>query len=320
MQNTKTRAATFACCRRFPQKRARTFSVRIGPDALRHLPMPPGYLPFLHCHLIFYFFSIFCIQHISVSLPTTSTRSRQHIPLSFCLLPELYAFIIFSFEVFSFFRNPSHLLPAPAGRHPTQHSYPSTNQNLAFRLAGYTLPASFSFKALSAFHQPLHTLPAPAGRILPAAFLSIHRPEPRVPALPAASTPHLPYLFIQSNLSLSSAITPSSGASRQYLTRIILIPQNPFHLHPALLASTTPPAPNNYQHFPQTPSAISRCLRATTFPAALPQASTPPIPHSFLFLFSFFYLFFSFSFFSFFLLLFSFFFFSFFLFFSSLYF
>ena len=192
LQNTKTRAATFACCRRFPQKRAITFSVRTGPDALPHLPMPPGYLPFLHCHLIFYFFSIFCIQHISVSLPATFTRSRQHIPLSFCLLPELYAFIIFSFEVFSFFRNPSHLLPAPAGRHPTQHSYPSTNQNLAFRLAGYTLPASFSFKALSAFHQPLHTLPAPAGRHITSIILIPQKPFHLYPASPASTTPPAP--------------------------------------------------------------------------------------------------------------------------------
>lgn len=61
-------------------------------------PDASGLPPFRHCHLFFYFFSIFCIQHISVSLPATYTHSRQHIPFGFCLLPELYAFIIFSFR------------------------------------------------------------------------------------------------------------------------------------------------------------------------------------------------------------------------------
>ena len=60
--------------------------------------MPPGYPPFRHCHLFFYFFSIFCAQYISVSFPATYTHSRQHIQFGFCLLPELYAFIIFSFR------------------------------------------------------------------------------------------------------------------------------------------------------------------------------------------------------------------------------
>lgn len=54
--------------------------------------------PSRHCQLFFYFFSIFCVQYISVSLPATYTHSRQRIPFGFCLLPELYAFIIFSFR------------------------------------------------------------------------------------------------------------------------------------------------------------------------------------------------------------------------------
>lgn len=86
LQNTKIRAAAFTCCLLFPQKRARDF-----PGGLAQTPSR-------HCHLFFYFFSIFCIQHISVSLPATYTHSRQHIPFGFCLLPELYAFIIFSFR------------------------------------------------------------------------------------------------------------------------------------------------------------------------------------------------------------------------------
>lgn len=195
--------------------------------------MPPGYPPFLHCHLFFYFFSIFCIQYISVSLPATYTHSRQHIPFGFCLLPELYAFIIFSFEVFSFFRKSPRFLPASAGR------------------------------------------------ILPASFLSIHKSEPRVPdCRPYASRT----FFFQSILSLSPAITLSSGVSRPYLTRSILtnsqarisrsglpaitsdisyllnIQKPATHIRlcrPALLQSPT---------LPQTSSAISRCLRSTSFP------------------------------------------------------
>lgn len=61
-------------------------------------PDASGLPPFRHCHLFFYFFSIFCIQHISVSFQATYTHSRQRIPFGFCLLSERYAFIIFSFR------------------------------------------------------------------------------------------------------------------------------------------------------------------------------------------------------------------------------
>ena len=80
-----------------------------SPDASGLPAFPP-------LSAIFYFFSIFCIQHISVSLPATYTHSRQHILFGFFLLPERYAFIIFSFEVFSFFRKSPRFLPASAGR------------------------------------------------------------------------------------------------------------------------------------------------------------------------------------------------------------
>ena len=275
---------------------------RTGPDALPHLPMPPGYLPFLHCHLIFYFFSTFCIQYISVSLPTTSTRSRQHIPLSFCLLPELYAFIIFSFEVFLFFRKPSHLLPAPAGRHFTrsilthpihkpesrapacrlhasriffvqsnlslssavtlssgaslpssypQHSYQSTCQSLAFRLAGYNTSRTFfiqsnlslssaithSSGASRLSFRPQHSYPS-TGQ---SHAFRLCRPHPHhishILSVKAFSAFHQPSHFL-----------PASAG--RHLTRSILITQKPFHPHPASPASTTPPAPNQLLTLP----------------------------------------------------------------------
>ena len=118
LQNTKTRAATFTCCRRFHKNELELF-LEDWPRRPPPSPDASGLPPFLHRHLIFYFFSIFCIQHISVSLQPTSTRIRQYIPSDFCLLPELYAFIIFSFEVFLSFHQPSHLLPASAGRYLT---------------------------------------------------------------------------------------------------------------------------------------------------------------------------------------------------------
>ena len=116
-------------------------------------PDASGLPPFRHCHLFFYFFSIFCIQHISVSLPATYTHSRQHIPFGFCLLPELYAFIIFSFEAFSFFRKSLRLLPASAGRHLTRSILIYTQVSASHSgFAGHTLPVPFSFKAFLAFH------------------------------------------------------------------------------------------------------------------------------------------------------------------------
>lgn len=97
LQNTKIRAAAFTCCLLFPQKRARTFPGGLAqtPSAISRCLRATSFPPLSS---IFYFFSIFCIQHISVSLPATYTHSRQHIPFGFCLLPELYAFIIFSFR------------------------------------------------------------------------------------------------------------------------------------------------------------------------------------------------------------------------------
>ena len=255
--------------------------------------MPPGYPPFRHCQLFFYFFSIFCIQHISVSLPATYTHSRQHIPFGFCLLTELYAFIIFSFRsvlilsqvatLSSGFSRP-HLtriilihpqartsrsgLPAtrfpylflskhsqpftshhtffrlqPAASYP-HHSYPSTSQNLAFRIAGHTLPVSFSFKAFSAFHQPLHFLPASAGR---------------------------------------------------HPTRSILILQKLFHPHPALPVSTTPPAPHKSPILP--PDALPHLPMPPGYLLSPPLCRSLPLLQYPIFSFFFLLLFFFFSFF-----------------------
>ena len=215
--------------------------------------MPPGYPPFLHCHLFFYFFSIFCIQYISVSLPATYTHSRQHIPFGFCLLPELYAFIIFSFEVFSFFRKSPHFLPASAGRHLTRSILTNSQARTSHAgFAGHTPPVTF----LSKHSQP---------------FTSHHTFFRRQPAI---SYPQHSYQFSSQNLA-------------RRLCR------------PALLQSPT---------LPQTPSAIFRCLRATSFPlhfAAAFHSSNIPFflffLSSTLFLFLFFFLS-SFPFFFFFLL------------------
>lgn len=239
--------------------------------------MPPGYPPFRHCHLFFYFFSIFCAQHISASLPVITTQPATR-PVRFCLL-LVYV--------------------SPSG------SYPFASNHAFFR------------------RQPVV--------ILPASFLSIHKPEPRVPACrPHASRT----FFFQSILSLSPAITLSSGVSRPYLTRSILtnsqarisrsglpaitsdisyllnIQKPATHIRlcrPALLQSPT---------LPQTPSAIFRCLRATSFPlhfAAAFHSSNIPFflfflsSTLFLFFFSLLFLVYTFFFLAFFYLLFCFF-------------
>lgn len=141
---------------------------RIGPDALLHLPMPPGYPPFLHCHLIFYFFSIFCIQHISVSFAGNfhaqpAVHHVQFLPADRTL--RFHHFFVQSILSLSSAITHSSGASRPY-QHATSHSYPSTGQSLAFRL---------------------------------------FRPHPH----------HISNIFSsQSNLSLSSAITLSSGTRR----------------------------------------------------------------------------------------------------------
>lgn len=202
LQNTKIRAAAFTCCLLFPQKRARDF-----PGGLAQTPSR-------HCQLFFYFFSIFCVQYISVSLPATYTHSLQHIQFGFacCQNATLSSFFVRSVLILS-------------------------------QVA--TLSSGFS-------------------------------------------RPHL----TSSILTNSQARTSRSGFPAITSDISLLNIQKP-DTHIRLCR----PASLNHQPFPQTPSAISRCLRATSFPrhfAAAFYFSNIPF-----FLFSFFY---SFSFSLFFLL------------------
>ena len=170
------------------------------------------------------------------------------------------------------------------------------------RAAGSTSRSVFTCRqnsTLSSFFRSKHSQPfishytlfrrKPAIPTRNITFLSIHRPEPRVPAFPAASTPHLQYLF-QSKQSQpfisyhaffrhkTAVILPVAFLShKSHSTHIRLCRPVPHHQHQT-----------NYQHFPQTPSAISRCLRATSFPrrfAAGFHSSNAPILFFFSFLF-----------------------------------
>ncbi len=170
LQNTKIRAAAFTCCLLFPQKRARTFPGGLA-HALRHLPMPPGYL-------------------LSATV--------------------IYFFTSFPFFVSSIFQFLCRQLTHTAG---------NTSRSVFACCQNSTLSLFFRFEVFSFFRKSPRFLPASAGRILPASFLSIHKPELRVPdCRPHASRT----FFFQSILSLSLAITLSSGVSRPYLTSSIL--------------------------------------------------------------------------------------------------
>lgn len=254
LQNTKIRAAAFTCCLLFPQKRARTFPGGLAqtPSAifrcLRATRLSATVIYF------FYFFSIFCAQYISVSLPTTYIHSLQHIQFGFacCQNATLSSFFVRSILILSQVVTPSSGVSRPSSY--PQHSYLYAGQCLAFRLC---------------------------------------RPH-------ASRT-----FFFQSILSLSLAITLSSGVSRPYLTSSILTNSQARTSRSGLPAITSDisyllniqksdthirlcrPASLNHQPFPQTPSVISRCLRATSFPlhfAAAFHSSNIPF-----FLFSFFY-------------------------------
>ena len=216
--------------------------------------MPPGYLLSATVIYFFYFFSIFCAQYISVSLPTTYIHSLQHIQFGFacCQNATLSSFFVRSILILSQVVTPSSGVSRPSSY--PQHSYLYAGQCLAFRLC---------------------------------------RPH-------ASRT-----FFFQSILSLSLAITLSSGVSRPYLTSSILTNSQARTSRSGLPAITSDisyllniqksdthirlcrPASLNHQPFPQTPSVISRCLRATSFPlhfAAAFHSSNIPF-----FLFSFFY-------------------------------
>lgn len=254
LQNTKIRAAAFTCCLLFPQKRARTFPGGLSQTpsvisrCLRATRLSATVIYF------FYFFSIFCAQYISVSLPTTYIHSLQHIQFGFacCQNATLSSFFVRSILILSQVVTPSSGVSRPSSY--PQHSYLYAGQCLAFRLC---------------------------------------RPH-------ASRT-----FFFQSILSLSPVITLSSGVSRPYLTSSILTNSQARTSRSGLPAITSDisyllniqksdthirlcrPASLNHQPFPQTPSVISRCLWATSFPlhfAAAFHSSNIPF-----FLFSFFY-------------------------------
>lgn len=200
LQNTKIRAAAFTCCLLFPQKRARDF-----PGGLAQTPSR-------HCQLFFYFFSIFCVQYISVSLPATYTHSLQHIQFGFacCQNATLSSFFVRSVLILS-------------------------------QVA--TLSSGFS-------------------------------------------RPHL----TSSILTNSQARTSRSGlpAITSDISYLLNIQKSDTHIR------LCRPASLNHQPFPQTPSAISRCLRATSFPrhfaAAFYSSNIPFFLFSFFHSFSLFFL------------------------------
>lgn len=136
LQNTKIRAAAFTCCLLFPQKRARTF-----PGGLAQTPSR-------HCHLFFYFFSIFCAQYISVSLPTTYIHSLQHIQFGFacCQNATLSSFFVRSILIFSQVVTPSSGVSRPSSY--PQHSYLYAGQCLAFRLCRPHASRTFFFQSI----------------------------------------------------------------------------------------------------------------------------------------------------------------------------
>lgn len=116
----------------------------------------------------------------------------------------IYFFTSFPFFVSSIFQFLCRQLTHTAG---------NTSRSVFACCQNSTLSLFFRFEAFSFFRKSPRFLPASAGRILPASFLSIHKPELRVPdCRPHASRT----FFFQSILSLSLAITPSSGANRPY--------------------------------------------------------------------------------------------------------
>lgn len=200
----------------------------------------------------FYFFSIFCAQYISVSLPTTYIHSLQHIQFGFacCQNATLSSFFVRSILILSQVVTPSSGVSRPSSY--PQHSYQFSSQNLARRLCRPHASRNFSFKAFSAFHQSSHFLPASAGHILPAAFLPIRKPEPRAPACRPLLQIYHTYLTYKSQ-------TLTFGSAGQHYF--------------------------NHQPFPRRPPPSSDASGLPPFPSTLPQPSTPPISHFFFFFF-----------------------------------
>ena len=148
MQNTKIRAAAFTCCLLFPQKRARTFPGGLSQTpsvisrCLRATRLSATVIYF------FYFFSIFCAQYISVSLPTTYIHSLQHIQFGFacCQNATLSSFFVRSILILSQVVTPSSGVSRPSSY--PQHSYPYAGQCLAFRLCRPHASRTFFFQSI----------------------------------------------------------------------------------------------------------------------------------------------------------------------------
>lgn len=194
LQNTKTRAATFACFRRFHKTRVRTFFGRLAqtPSRIsRCLRATCLSATVIHCHLFFLrpaYFSFFADNfHAQLAAhPAQFLPAARTLRFHYFFVPK-YTHSFASRHAF-FRRQPAVILPAAF------LPIPSTSQSLALRLAGYTLPASFLFKAISAFHQPSHFLPALACRHLTRSILINPHVRASRSGLPA-TTPPAPFSF-----------------------------------------------------------------------------------------------------------------------------
>lgn len=205
--------------------------------------------------------------------PSAISRCLRATCLSSTVIKFFTSFPFSVSSIFSFFAANVHAQPAA---HPAQFFACCQNS---------TLSLFFHSEVFSFFRKSPRFLPASAGRILPASFLSIHKPEPRVPdCRPLLQIYHI-YLTHKSH-------PLTYGVAGQHHTT---------------------------NSFPRRPPSSPDASGLPPFPATLPQTSTLPIPpffsfSLFLFALSFFYSF-PFSFFlSFFFPLFLFFFFSLFLF------
>lgn len=266
MQNTKIRAAAFTCCLLFPLTRVRTFPGGLAqtPSAISRCLRATR----LSSTVIYFFTSFpFSVSSIFQFLcrQLTHTAGNTSRSVFACCQNSTLSLFFRSKYSHSFASRHAFFRRQPAASYP-HHSYPSTSQNLAFRIAGHTLPVPFSFKAFSAFHQPSHFLPASAGHILPAAFLPILKPESRAPACRPLLQIYHTYLTYK-----SQTLTFGSAGQHHSIT-------NHSHRRP-----------------PSSPDASG----LPHFPSTLLQPSTPPISHFFFFFFLppfFFFSFFSFFF------------------------
>lgn len=152
LQNTKIRAAAFTCCLLFPKKRARTFPGGLAqtPSAisrcLRATSFPPLSSIFL---LLFHFLYPAYFSFFAGNLHTQpATHPVRFLPAARTLR---FHYFFVSKRSHSFASRHAFFRRQPAASYP-HHSYPSTSQNFAFRIAGHTLPVPFSFKAFLAFY------------------------------------------------------------------------------------------------------------------------------------------------------------------------